>query len=91
MPLFADAKFGLPVNNAFPFIELKFGYAVPLSKPDDRSTYEGLYFSPSVGALFNITEKYSVGAALEYSLTHGQSNLKPQVWNFLSMRLIFGF
>ena len=91
MPLFADAKFGLPVNNAFPFIELKFGYAVPLSKPDDRSTYEGLYFSPSVGALFNITEKYSVGAALEYSLTHGQRNLKPQVWNFLSMRLIFGF
>lgn len=98
MPVFADGRFNAVVNKCAPFIELKLGYSIPLYSPTKPSVYGGLYFSPSIGVLFEITEKYSAGIAVEYSLINGHSNLfswsgefSPQVHHLVGGRLFFGF
>lgn len=97
VPLFADLRLSVPSHSAAPFLDLKLGGYAPLSKVyiwGDESrpvSYGGFYFSPSVGALFSVTEKYSVGCALEYFFTTGKRNSKSEIWNFLNVRLIFGF
>lgn len=105
MPLFADLRLSLPVHNVAPFFDLKLGGYVQFNKvshglginwngAESRQkpvTYGGFYFGPSIGVLFAITEKYSIGCALDYFLTTGKKNSKKEVWNFLDARIIFGF
>ena len=100
MPFFADIRGTLPVTNAALFLEVKLGGAPELAPSyalwgEDRdyqkAHYRGCYFSPSIGTISMINDKYSAGIAFEYALLQGQLYDRNRLWHHLGLKLIFGF
>ncbi len=78
MPVFADLRGSLPIENSrlAPFVDFKIGYSL-------SDNIKGFFFSPMIGTRFGITEKTGVNLGFgyevqvaKYSITYEELHLK---------------